>query len=476
MKLFISSVQSEFAHERQALRDFIRGEKLLGRHFEVFLFEDQPAQDCSPVDLYLDEVDDSTVYLALLGARYGFEDSEGVSPTEREFDRAVERRKHRLVFLRRMSVDAREAKQARFVAKVESQVVRRAFDEVGDLCGEVYDSLLKVLEDERVITERPFDARAPSDANIDSVDGDKVRAFIDRADEARRFTLKRTTSTADALRHLNLMNDGRPSNSALLLFGVNPREYAPAAETKCLHYAGTEPRRPALSYQVFQGTIFEQIDAATGFVMAKLARSVGVRDQGPQAPVEYEIPQPAVAEAVVNALAHRDYTAASAVQVSVFSDRVEVSNPGELPRGLTPDQLREAHPSIPRNPLICEALFLTKYIEKAGTGTLDMIGHCRDAGLPEPGFRQAGDQWVVTLWRRWLTPAFIAMHGLNSRQVRGLEVLAAAGRLTRSAYREGADVPVRTATRDLDDLVQKGLVRLVGEGRGAHYVRAENGP
>jgi ATP-dependent DNA helicase RecG len=78
------------------------------------------------------------------------------------------------------------------------------------------------------------------------------------------------------------------------------------------------------------------------------------------------------------------------VQVNVFSDRIEVSNPGELPRGLTPEQLRLAHPSIPHNPLISEVLFLYGYIEKAGTGTTEMIRKCREAGLPEPHFRQVG--------------------------------------------------------------------------------------
>lgn len=77
----------------------------------MWLFEDQPAQNSSPVDLYLAEVDSSTVYLALLGRRYGYEDAEGVSATEREFDRAVERRKHRLVFLKDLAPGAREPKQ-----------------------------------------------------------------------------------------------------------------------------------------------------------------------------------------------------------------------------------------------------------------------------------------------------------------------------------------------------------------------------
>jgi len=122
------------------------------------------------------------------------------------------------------------------------------------------------------------------------------------------------------------------------------------------------------------GTIFDLIDQTLDFVLSKIARSVGTREQGPQAPVEYELPKQAVAEAIVNAVAHRDYTSNASVQVMLFSDRLEVWNPGELPPGLTPEKLRLPHPSIPRNLLIAEPLYLTHYIEKAGTGTLDLSG------------------------------------------------------------------------------------------------------
>ena len=101
----------------------------------------------------------------------------------------------------------------------------------------------------------------------------------------------------------------------------------------------------------------------------------------------------------MNAVAHRDYTSNASVQVMLFADRLEIWNPGELPAELTPARLRTAHASIPRNPLLAEPLFLARYIEKAGTGTLDMIVLCREAGLREPEFRQEAGQFVQVLWR-----------------------------------------------------------------------------
>ena len=76
----------------------------------------------------------------------------------------------------------------------------------------------------------------------------------------------------------------------------------------------------------------------------------------PDAPVAYELPRAAVAEAIVNAVAHRDYASNASVRVMLFSDRLEIWNPGELPVGLTPEQLRQPHASIPRNPLIADPL------------------------------------------------------------------------------------------------------------------------
>ena len=96
-------------------------------------------------------------------------------------------------------------------------------------------------------------------------------------------------------------------------------------------------------------------------------------------------------------------TSNASVQVMLFSDRLEVWNPGELAAPLTVARLRQPHASIPRNPLIAEPMFLARYAEKAGTGILDMIAQCRAAGLPAPEFRQDGGQFVQTLGRPLVT-------------------------------------------------------------------------
>ena len=115
-------------------------------------------------------------------------------------------------------------------------------------------------------------------------------------------------------------------------------------------------------------------------MLSKINRAVGTRAKGPTAPATYELPKDAVAEAIINAIAHRDYTSNASVQVMLFADRLEVWNPGELPAPLTIEGLRKPHASIPHNPLIADPMFLATYAEKAGSGILDMIALCAEAG------------------------------------------------------------------------------------------------
>ena len=122
IKVFISSVQREFAEERRLLCHYIREDALLGRFFVPFIFEELPAIDLTAQQAYLTEAAQCDIYLGLLGEQYGYEDALGVSPTEREYDMATNRHRHRLIFIKQ--ANSRQAKEQSFIAKVEQDVVR----------------------------------------------------------------------------------------------------------------------------------------------------------------------------------------------------------------------------------------------------------------------------------------------------------------------------------------------------------------
>lgn len=110
-------------------------------------------------------------------------------------------------------------------------------------------------------------------------------------------------------------------------------------------------------------------------------------------------------------------------------------------------------------------------VEKAGTGTTDMIADCRKAGLPEPDFEQRGPYFVVTVWRDRLTEDVIASLGLNDRQKTAVLFTKQNGRITNKQYQELSKVTDRTVLRDIQELVNKDVLHKIGiTGRATYYV------
>ena len=362
------------------------------------------------------------------------------------------------------------------VRKAGAQLIRRRFSGIPDLTAAIYASLVDHLAAQGMVQNRPFEDQPCLGATMDSLDPRSVRAFVARAREERQFPLSTSAALADVTTHLNLLLAGQPTNAAVLLFGRDPQRFFPNAEVRCMHFHGTGIVRPVPFYRIFKGNLFDQVDEAVDFVRSKLDRSVGTRAEGPQAPVRFELPKEVIAEAIVNAVVHRNYASAAAVQVSVFADRVEVWNPGELPQPLTPERLRHPHSSIARNHRICEALFLARYIEKFGTGTLMMIRESLAHSLPEPDFEQRGGEFVTTLWRDWLTEKILNELNLNDRQRQAVALVKAAGRINNADYQKLTRAIKKTASRDLEDLKRKCVFKKIGKtGRGTYYVLASKG-
>ena len=397
MKIFISSVQKEFAMERKALTGYLSGDPMLHRFFEYFLFEDQPAADQRPDQCYLDEVDRCDIYLGIFGTDYGWEDAEGLSPTHREFNRATEKGKSRLIYVKGADDSVRHPKMRALIYDAASTLVRRRVNSSEELIAAVYASLVRILEERELLRFGPFDATFCRNASFENLDEEKITRFLVLARRGRNFPLAGDTPPREVLEHLNLLDKGRPTNAAILLFGKQPQRFLITSEVKCAHFHGYEVEKPIPSYQVYKGTVFQLVDQAKDFVLSKIDLWVGTRAESTQVPTKYEIPQEVVAEAIVNAIVHRDYTSNASVQVMLFKDRLEVWNPGTLPPTLTLEKLREPHASVPHNPLIAEPMYLTKYIERMETGIRDMIRRCKNAGLPEPEIRLDGGCFVLTI-------------------------------------------------------------------------------
>jgi len=191
-------------------------------------------------------------------------------------------------------------------------------------------------------------------------------------------------SIKDIFVHLNLLKGQKLTNAAILLFGKNPHKFHLQAEIKCLQLAGAEVEKPFPSYHIYNGDLFEQADRAVDFVLSSIKLPVIQQEHTAQAARPPEIPLFAIQEAIVNALVHRSYNDTSGVQVMVFIDRIEIWNSADFPSQLAIADLKKPHRSYPGNPLLAEIFYLADYIQRVGSGTIEMVKQCKLAGLPEP--------------------------------------------------------------------------------------------
>ncbi len=141
-QIFISSVQSEFAHTRDKLASFINNDPYWSQFFYAFIFENLPASRRSPSDIYLKEIDKCTIYLGIFGLHYGRLNENGISATEQEFDYAIEIGRDPLIFVKKLTQKARRAKRMHALILKASTHTYTRFRNTDHLCSEVQRSLL----------------------------------------------------------------------------------------------------------------------------------------------------------------------------------------------------------------------------------------------------------------------------------------------------------------------------------------------
>ena len=399
-RVFISSVQSEFAAERRGLKEYLQTDALLREYVEeVFLFEDVPSARRTPNEVYMDAANNCDVFSGLYGCQFGHVFADGTSPTEREYHAAAARGIPLWLYYFDKDGGKPDAKMRRLRQRIDKEHTRREVHSDVELFREVYNAFVSLLRERRQLFHEPFDVSEAKNATIADIDAGVVEWFAKTAAKERGLPTSLSSSPETLFRHLRLMDGDRLTNAALLLFGKDPRRVCLSSMVKCVFCAGTEYKRPFVQ-QVYEGTLFNQIDQAWLFVLSHIDREVGFVGNSVETSQTYDLPKDAVREAIVNAVAHRNYYSNASVEVRLFSDRLEVWNPGEMPEGLPLSWLYSEHPSLPFNSLLADPLYLVRYIERAGTGIDVMVDGCKELGLVPPKFEIRHGFFVVTLYRR----------------------------------------------------------------------------
>jgi hypothetical protein len=235
LKIFVSSVQKEFQEVRRDMKAFLLGDAVLHRFIsEVFLFEELPARDRRADEVCLEQVKRCDIYLGIFGYEYGSEDKGGVSPTEREYDYAGKLAKTRLIYVWGSDEKRRSEKMKIFIRKAGSELIRRRVSDISALTAEVYASLVDYLDGKGALRVPPFDTSPCDNASLRHPSRKRVEWFLDTARRERALPLNPNTSTQALLIHLNLLEQGKPTHAAVLLFGANPQQFHRTAEIKCI--------------------------------------------------------------------------------------------------------------------------------------------------------------------------------------------------------------------------------------------------
>ena len=211
----------------------------------------------------------------------------------------------------------------------------------------------------------------------------------------QRAKIPGNMATAIALRNLHLIGaDGRMTQAGAWLLARDIRKFRVSGDVACALFMGVDKVR-ILDRRDFYSDVYSMIDEVVVWILSKINVEYVIkhvkREERP------ELPEEAIREAVVNALAHRDYRSAANVQVYVFKDRLEIVSPGGLPAGMTEADL--GIKSVPRNPLLFGMLHRMEAVEKIGSGIRRIRDLCREHGVAEPVI-EVSDSWVTTTFKR----------------------------------------------------------------------------
>jgi ATP-dependent DNA helicase RecG len=316
--------------------------------------------------------------------------------------------------------------------------------------------------------EGTWESASPSGSSKDDLNWSKIEQYVEGialGDESVEDVLLRRGCIVKRGKQI------KPTFAGLLLFGRWPQRWVRGAEVLCARFKGDE-MDDAFARQTLSATLPDQIRRAELFLNEHTMMRARIRNwQREEAP---PYPVGVLREAVVNAIAHRDYRiTGSQIHVLMFNNRVEVRSPGKLPGHVTiKNLLRERYS---RNEAIVQVLADMGFIERLGYGIDRMIRSMRDADQQPPKFEETDNGFAVTLFARSATAEEVVEQLSQSPQAERIEKMLAQlkkkGRLTSSEYQELCpDVSAESLRRDFVDMVERGVVLRVGDKRGTYYI------
>jgi ATP-dependent DNA helicase RecG len=204
------------------------------------------------------------------------------------------------------------------------------------------------------------------------------------------------------LRNIRLVREHEgilhPTVAALLFFGREPQLFLPQAYVVAARINGTDAALPPSDVKQINGTLPDVLENSARFLTLHLPVNHVIDGFKPER--FPELPEVALREIVVNALAHRDYTVTGPVRVFIFDDRIEIRTPGGLPNAVTIEAIKLGTAHVLRNPTIYTLLSRLGLVTGTGTGVYRSLHLVRETTGKEASLYVEGNEFVVALPRR----------------------------------------------------------------------------
>jgi ATP-dependent DNA helicase RecG len=302
-------------------------------------------------------------------------------------------------------------------------------------------------------------------AGFNEIDNDSIEKFKKYAADRIPSIINETDNTA-LLQKLSLIDDKDLKRAAVLLFSNDPQKFYLQSVVRIGKFlTDTE----ILTTDIVEGNLFAQLESVLEMLRTKYLIS-NIKYEGIHRRDILEYPYEALREAIINALIHRDYSGTSQIQIRVYPDKLMIMNEGKLPPEIPVEKLKTNHLSIPRNTLLAKIFYYAGFIESWGHGTIKIVENCIEQGLPEPDFMEENGVMTVVFYKDKWTEENLKKRGLNDRQIKVIVYMKEKGSITNREYQSLFSITDRTALRDLNDLISKGLVQKRGVKKGTRYL------
>lgn len=265
------------------------------------------------------------------------------------------------------------------------------------------------------------------------------------------------------------MKGDKPTNAGILFFGKQPQRFFPNAKLRVVKFKGTKVIHPTLDSVTSEGTLQEMIETSEEFIRKNI-RLMGLRtEKSFRREEKFEYPIKALREAIINALIHRNYFETGDIRIFIFDDRIEIINPGTFPEGITPKRPKHK----PVNEVLCNLVYDVGYIEKYGSGITMIEELSKKWGNKKPYYELHPIETKITFKSPLKEITFVEedlLVGLNERQRAALGFIKSHGKISRKDYIKINEVSSKTAYKELNSMVKKKILKIVGKGRSTSYV------